>query len=61
MSKITRILAGAAIVVAVVATGGYIVGLWGAIHAVALGNLGLGLWLGGGLVWLCDPDTELPC
>lgn len=60
MGKIVQILAGAAIVVAAVATLGVVVGLWGTVHAIALGNLGLGLWLGGGLVWLCDPDTELP-
>lgn len=42
----------AAIVLCVIATGGVVVGLWSPLAAVAIGNVGWGLWLAAGYLWL---------
>lgn len=52
MTDIVRNLVLAAIAVAVVATGGFLVGIWGVAATIALANLGWGFWLSAWYVYL---------
>jgi hypothetical protein len=47
-----RLFTYAAILVCVVATSGFLVGIWGTAAALAVGNIGWGFWLSAGYLYL---------
>lgn len=52
MSDVIRNITLASILVAVVAVLGFLAGLWGAVAVYSIGNLGWGLWLAAGYMYL---------